>query len=233
MTFVIGASLAARAADSAASVAQDPSRVIAIDVSLEPSADMARFAESANKGVRRAYPEGFTLGADHPPHISLVRCYVRVGDLPELETRVAAVLAANNPLLMQLAAVGYTHSRSDDLPLMKIAIERSYQLSLVQAKIAEAVEPFSIPDAAADAFATSRELPKVDQSTIDDVKNYASQASGKNYKPHITIGPAPDFVVKDIEAIRFPRRTFRPAAVAIYQLGNYGTAQTKLWTWKR
>jgi hypothetical protein len=206
---------------------------MAIDVALDPGADMARFAESANKGVRKAYPQGFTLGADHPPHITLVRCYVRQSDLPPLEARLAAVLADNNPLLTQLTAVGYTHSEANGLPLMKIAIEHSYHLSTVQAKIAAAVKPFVLPVGSADAFATSRELPHVDQSTIDDVKNFLQGASGKNYKPHITIGPATEFVVKDIEAIRFPRRTFRPAAVAIYHLGNFGTAHQQLWTWKK
>ena len=229
---VITASPAARAVEPAAQAPSDPSRIIAIDVLLEPSAEMARFAEAANKGVRRDYPAGYTLGANHAPHISLVHRYVRAGDLPQLEAKLAALLAADNPLLFQLTAVGYEHSQWEGLALMTIAIESSVQLNRVHAKIAEAVEPFSVLTGTADAFAVSRELPKIDASIVDYVKNFIPNASGKNYKPHITIGLAHEFIAKDLEAIRFPHRTFRPGAVAIYQLGNFGTAQKKLWTWK-
>ncbi len=232
VALAITASLAARAVEPAATAPQDPSPIIAIDVLLEPSAEMARFAEAANKGVRRAYPAGFTLGVHQAPHVSLVQGYVRASDLPQLEAKLAALLAADNPLIIQLTALGYEHSRWEGLALMAIAIERSDPLSRVQAKIAEAVEPFSVPTGSADAFAVNRELPTIDESTVDSVKNFMPRASGKSYKPHITIGLAQESIAKDIEAIRFPHRTFRSAAVAIYQLGNFGAAQKKLWTWK-
>jgi hypothetical protein len=228
----VTASRTARAAEPAAQAAEDPARIIAIDVLLKPSAEMARFAEAANKGVRRDYAAGFTLGARHAPHISLVHRYVRAGDLPQLEAKLAALLAADNPLIIQLTAIGYEHSPWEGLALMAIAIERSDPLNRVQAKIAAAVEPFAVPAGSSDAFAVSRELPKIDERTVDYVKNFIPNASGKNYRPHITVGLAHNFVAKDIEAIRFPHRTFRPAAVAIYQLGNVGTAQQELWTWK-
>lgn len=232
VALAMAGSRSVRADEPAAQGRQDPSRIIAIDVLLEPSADMARFAEAANHGVRRDYPAGFTLGAQQAPHITLVHRYVRAGDLPKLEAKLAALLAADNPLVFQLTAIGYEHSQWEGFALMTIAIERSVQLSRVQAKIAEAVEPLSVPTGSADAFAVNHELPKIDQSIVDYVKNFIPAASGKNYKPHITIGLAHEFIAKDLEAIRFPHRTFRPAAVAIYQLGNFGTAQKKLWTWK-
>jgi hypothetical protein len=226
------ASLAARGAEPAAQAAEDPDRVIAIDVLLKPSVEMARFAEAANRGVHKAYPAGFTLGAEQTPHITLVHRYVRAGDLPQLEAKLAAVLAADNPLIIQLTAIGYEHSAWDGMALMTIAIQRSDALSRVQAQVAAAVEPFAVPTGSAEAFAVNRELPKIDESIVDYVKNFVPKSSGKNYRPHITIGLAQDFIVKDIEAVRFPHRTFRPAAVAIYQLGNFGTAQKELWTWK-
>jgi hypothetical protein len=226
------AALAARGVEPAADALQDPSRVIAIDVLLEPSAEMARFAESANKGVRRSYPAGFTLGPRQAPHISLVHAYVRAGDLPQLEAKLAALLVDDNPLVIQLKATGYEHSVWEGLALMTIGIERSTSLSRVQAKVAAAVEPFSVAAGSADAFAVNPELPKIDESIVKYVANFIPNASGKSYRPHITIGLAPESIARDIEAIRFPHRTFRPAAAAIYQLGNFGTAQRKLWTWK-
>jgi len=199
---------------------------------LSPAPRSARFVESANKGIRRDYPGGFTLGATQAAHITLVHFYVRAGDLPKLEAKLATLLASDSPLAIPLTAIGYEHSQWEGLALMTIAIERSVRLSRVQSKIAEAVEPFSVPNGSADAFAANRELPKIDQSIVDYVKNFIPNASGKNYQPHITVGLAHKAIAKDIEAIRFPCRTFRPSAVAIYQLGNFGTAQKKLWTWK-
>jgi hypothetical protein len=224
------AAFAARAGELAAQAPQDPSRVIAICVVLKPNIEMARFAQSANKGVRRANPAGFTLGENQAPHVSLVHCYVRAGDLPKLEAEISAVLADDNPLIIQLTAVGYGHSQWGGLALMTINIERSIPLSRVQGKIAQTVEPYSVPSGSADAFAVNRELPNIDESIIDYV-DFIQNASGKNYKPHITVGLAQTFIAKDIESIRFPQRTFRPSAVAIYQLGNFGTAQKELWTW--
>ena len=88
VAFSLTASLAAYAAEPAAHPSEgapvDPSRVIAIGVVLDPGPDMASFAKAANKGVRRAYPAGFTLGANQPPHVALVHLYVRAGDLPKL-----------------------------------------------------------------------------------------------------------------------------------------------------
>ena len=67
---------------------------------------------------------GFTLGANQAPHISLVHRYVRAGDLPTLEAKLAALLAADNPLIIQLTAIGYEHSQWEGLALMTIARSR-------------------------------------------------------------------------------------------------------------
>lgn len=226
---------AGRAAHAAAPVSEpvaDPNQVIAIDVLLEPSPELARFAESANASLRKDVPTGYTLGAEQIPHISLVHRYVRAGDLPRIEAELATLLAADNPLVFPLTAYCYEHAKWEGYALMVIAIERSSQLSRVQGKVADAVQPFAVPTGTAAAFSTSREIPKIEPGIVDYVQNFIPKSSGKNYKPHITIGLAHEDIAKDLEAIRFPHRTFRPAAVAIYQLGGYGTAQKKLWSWK-
>jgi hypothetical protein len=37
--------------------------------------------------------------------------------------------------------------------------------------------------------------------------------------------------VKQLTLEPFEKFSFKPAGVAIYQLGNFGTAQKKLWEW--
>ena len=81
------------------------------------------------------------------------------------------------------------------------------------------------------AFSTTRELPKIEHEIVDYVQNFAAKSSGKNYKPHVTIGVAHEDFVEKLKAQPFEKFMFKPAGVAIYQLGNFGTAQKKLWKW--
>jgi hypothetical protein len=59
-------------------------------------------------------------------------------------------------------------------------------------------------------------------------------ASGKNFKPHVTVGVAPPGNVKQLLDEQFEPFTFSPVGVSVYQLGNFGTACKKLksWEWK-
>jgi hypothetical protein len=82
------------------------------------------------------------------------------------------------------------------------------------------------------AFSTNRALPKIDQDIVDYVEYFVRNSSGENYHPHVTIGVAHEGFVKRLQAEPFERFIFRPAGLAIDQLGNFGTAQKKLWEWK-
>jgi hypothetical protein len=62
------------------------------------------------------------------------------------------------------------------------------------------------------------------------VENFAVNAAGAKFAPHITIGTAPLVFVKQVAAEPFTPFDFGVRAVAIYQLGNYGTAARKLWS---
>jgi hypothetical protein len=66
---------------------------------------------------------------------------------------------------------------------------------------------------------------------VNYVEKFVPNSSGKKYNPHVTIGVAHEDFVKRLKAEPFETFSFKPAAVAIYQLGNFGTAQKKLWEW--
>ncbi len=55
-------------------------------------------------------------------------------------------------------------------------------------------------------------------------------SSGKNFRAHVTVGVAPQALVDGLKAKPFEKFTVRPAGIAMYQLGNYGTAQKQLWS---
>lgn len=211
----------------------DSDRVIAIDVLLLPDATMVDKAKEANALLRTNYAAGYTLGGDQTAHISLVHRYVYEKDLPAIEAAVAKVSNQASPLDWELTANGYRYGIWSKLAITNISIDRTPNLDRYQEAIAEAVQPFAVKKGTADAFSTSRELPKIEHEIIDYVENFNQKSTGPNYSPHVTIGVAHEDFVLALKEKPFDSFRFKAAGVAIYQLGNFGTAQKMLWEWDR
>ena len=92
-------------------------------------------------------------------------------------------------------------------------------------KIIDAVTPFSVSGGTAAAFVGA----DANAETVGWVENFVPKSSGANYIPHVTSGVAPEAFVKQLKAEPFPAFTFKPVGVAVYHLGNFGTAAKKLW----
>jgi hypothetical protein len=213
-------------------VTTDADRVIAIDVLLVPDATMWEKAVAANARLRENYPQCYTLGVDQVPHITLAHRYVREKDLPQIEANISRLAELTHPLRFELTATGYTYAIWSGVAITTIGIERSPQLDYLQLGVLKSIGWYNVDGGTAAAFSTNRELPKIDQDIVDYVENFVRNSSGKNYHPHVTIGVAHEDFVKRMQAEPFERFTFKPAGLAIYQLGNFGTAQKKLWEWK-
>jgi hypothetical protein len=207
-------------------------RVIAIDVLLLPDAKMVGKSEATNARLRENYPEGYTLGKEQVPHITLVHAYVREKDLPWLESTVSLLADATQPQKLELTATGYSYAIWSGVAITGISIEHSKRLEAFEENVAKAVDHIAVANGTATAFSTTRELPRIDKEIIDYVKNFAANSTGrKKYSPHVTIGVAHEDFVKRLKAQPFEKFSFKPSGVAIYQLGNFGTAQKKLWEW--
>ena len=213
--------------------ATDGDGVIAIDVLLLPDAKMVAAAEAANAKLRESYPSGYTLGGEQVAHISLVHRYVREQDLPEIEAALEKVLVASNPLSYELTATGYTYASWAGVEITTIAVDRTVKLGRLQEDVVNVLKPFAVPDGTKAAFSTNKELPKIEEDIVTYVKNFVPKASGQRYNPHVTVGVAEEDFVKHLKAEPFEKFDFKPAGVAIYQLGSFGTAQKKLWQWSR
>ena len=210
--------------------AQEPA-VTAIDVLLEPDATMVQAAEAANARLRQGYDKGYALDAKHAPHITLLAAFrghqglgrsYRCGDQG---ARVRATAA------WRLNATGYNYAMWAGVAVTVIVVERSPGLIELQEKIIQAVTPFAVDGGTAEAFATSPESPDINPDTVRYVETFVPDATGAKYFPHVTVGVAEEDFVKTLMAEPFKPFQFSPAGVAIYQLGNFGTAQKKLWTW--
>ena len=206
-------------------------RVIAIDVLLLPDATMVDHAKEENALLRTNYSAGYALGRDQTAHITLVHRYVHEKDLPEIEAAVAKVSEQASPLDWELTANGYGYGIWSNLAITNITIDRTSNLDRYEEAIVVAVEPFAAKKGTAAAFSTTKELPKVEHEIVDYVENFVPKSSGANFSPHVTIGVAHEDFVLSIKEKPFDTFRFKAAGVAIYQLGNFGTAQKKLWQW--
>ncbi len=206
--------------------------VTAIDIALEPDATMIEHAEAANARLRAVYPKGYALDATHRPHITMLQRFVQTADLDEIEAAIGDVLAGEKPAGWTLKAFKYDYVVWDKAGLTVMLVEPTDQLIQFQQKLIDAVAPYTSETGTAAAFFTTPDDPDINQPTIDYVTHYVPDSSGKKLVPHVTVGVAPPDFLKTMVAEPFDAFTFSPAALSMYQLGNFGTARNKLKAWE-
>jgi 2'-5' RNA ligase len=203
--------------------------LIAIDVLLEPDAATVERAATVNARLRQSYPQGYALDASHQPHITLLQRFVRRADLEAVSTAVRPALNAEEPLAMPLRITGFTSTTWSGVEVLVYVVELSPELRRLQQRVVGAVQPYAVSggDARAFVFDASGEI---NAETIGWVENFVPDSSGENYFPHVTLGVAQKATTDAIAAEPFDSFTFHAANAAIYQLGNFGTAQRRLWS---
>jgi hypothetical protein len=204
----------------------------AIDVLLLPDQTMVKHAQAANARLRKNYPQGFALDATHHPHITLLQRYVRTKDLDAVYAAVQKVLNREHPAGWELEATGYYFLNFNNMGLAGIIIEPTPKLLRLQQAIIEAVTPYTEPKGTAAAYVTTPEHPDINAPTLQYVNTFIPERIGKNYNPHVTIGVGQLDFVQKMKAAPFEHFHFKVAGAAIFHLGNYGTAQKRLWVWK-
>jgi hypothetical protein len=225
---MIAASLPGHAETSSA----DQSMVTAIDIALEPDATMIQRAEAANARLRKVFPKGYALDATHRPHITMLQRYVRTADLDKVYAAVGDVLAGEKPARWTLKAFKYDYVVWDGAGLTLILVERTDDLITFQQRLIDAVAPFTVETGTAAAFFITPADPDINQATFDYVEHYVPASSGAKLEPHVTVGVAPPDYLKTMATAPFDAFTFAPAAMSVYQLGNFGTARIKLEVWE-
>jgi hypothetical protein len=202
-------------------------KLIAIDVLLQPDQTMVSKANAINAKLRSNYPEGYSLDATHAPHVTMLQRFVRAKDFDAVTAAITKVLAVERPGDLQLKATGLLYQMWNGVALTAIVVERTPELTQLQQKVADALAPFAASGGTEAAFI---DTPK-GADIVPYVETFVPKATGANYFPHVTAGVATEAFVKQLKAEPFEAITFKPAGVAIYQLGNFGTASKKLKEW--
>ncbi len=199
--------------------------LIAIDVLLEPDPAMVRKANALNARLRGDYPAGYELDATHAPHVTLLQRFVRAKDLDAVTAALTRVLTAERPTALTLKAKGIDYVMWGGVAVTVVVVERTPELMRLHQKVIDAVAPFSRGGGTAEAFVGG----DANAETIGWVQTFVPKSAGENYLPHVTSGVASEVFVKQLKAAPFEAFSFKPADVAVYQLGNFGTASKKLW----
>jgi hypothetical protein len=154
---------------------------------------------------------------------------VHDNDLPEVFSAVDRV-AANRPVVgLELTAKGLQHSPWGGHEVTSINVEKRSELSALQNDLLAALRPYSTQSGGRDSFVAKAGEPPVGDETIDYVSTFAAKHTGDKYEPHITVGMSDAGFADELQAgFKEPLR-FKTEALAIYQLGNGGTARKKLW----
>jgi 2'-5' RNA ligase len=203
--------------------------LIAINVLLDPDATTVEKAQATNARLREDFPHGFALDANHTPHITILQRFVQTADLDKVANAVAEVLRTEQSMKWQSNAIGYYDLADKNLALVGIVIEPTQDLRRLQQRIIDAVAPFAVEKGTAEAFAPRPDGEAIGQPTLDYVNNFVGPRTGMNYHPHLTVGIGTRDFVDALKAEPFEAFTVRAVSVSLYQVGDYGVAQRKLY----
>jgi hypothetical protein len=216
---------------------RDPAKdhaVTAIDIALNPGATMIRRAKTANAELLKNYPEGFKLDASHHPHITIVQRFVKTADLKKVYDATNRVLVEEKPAQWKLKATkfNYFKDKNKETGLECIVVEPTPELIRLQQKLLDAIAPFTVATGTAAAFETTPDHREINESTIHFVTDFLQTSTGNKYSPHISTGVGKVDFLDKVLAKPFNAVLFSPASVAVYKLGNHGTARKELKSFK-
>lgn len=214
---------------SMARAAQGPAEVTAINVLVLPDKPMSARAQQLNARLRQEQPKGFALDATHVPHLSLVHEFVRTQDLPKVYADVERVFSQHPLVGKELTVKGLEPTPWNGTQMWSVSVEKSDELVTAQEQLVEVLRPYAIDTGGADAFVTSGDPSGINDETIKYVRTFREKHTGEGFKPHITIGLGDESSGEKLKPQLPAAEKFKVMSVAVYQLGNDGTARKELW----
>lgn len=205
------------------------SSAVAINILVLPDAPMRDRASQLHERLARNHPQPFAFDESHVPHLSLLHRFVAAKDLQHIYSAVERSLSRHPLVGKELTATGLEHSPWGDAEIVSITVDKQPELSALQAELIEALRPFAMPPGDRNAFVTSPGSSEIDAPTVEYVKTFERKRTGENFKPHITVGLSDAPTASSLQSDSSPPTNFEIEAIAVYQLGNIGTARKELW----
>jgi hypothetical protein len=205
----------------------------AIDVLIDPDEATIERAREVNQRMLQSLPQGWALDDTHKPHITTLQRYVRTAELAQVYDAVEKTVADTD-----MASLAYTVVKIDHADWgfpgygpAALLVQVSPEVLDFQASLVAALTPYVESGGTAAAFVTDPGE-EISPTIIKWVEAYVPAQIGKgNYLPHLTVGAAKFEDLTVIEAEPFAPSDVRAAGVAVYHLGNNGTARKLLKGW--
>ena len=210
------------------------SELTAIDVLINPDEATIERAREVNAWMLKSMPEGWVLDDTHQPHITTLQRYVRTADLDQVYDAVAKTIADTDMTSLSYEVVKIAHADwgFPGYGPAVLQVQVSPEVLDFQAKLVAAVAPFVESGGTAGAFVADPGE-EISPTIIKWVEAFVPAQIGEgNYFPHLTVGVAKFDDLKVIEAEPFEPSTVHAAGVAMYHLGNNGTARVELKSWQ-
>lgn len=201
--------------------------VIAIDVLLTPSKKMHDHALDLSAAIKKNNPSTLQLDENHIPHITLLQCYVKENDLPEIEKSLNGLFGEVD--LNNLFASRLVYNKEAEESFSTIQITPSEELTKIHEETLRRVKPFMLQDGPESAYVPNPDDSPIDKFTLEYVPKFVESYSYGNFDPHISLGVAQTQFLDSLSDTVFQPMTFRASSLSIYQMGDSGTAQKKLW----
>ena len=208
------------------------SELTAIDILIDPDeAAMVRAREVNGRLLESVpLPKGWALDDTHRPHITTLQRYVRTGDLDKVYDAVEKTVAETDLAALAYTATKITHADwgFPGIAPTVLSVETNAAVLDFQAELLASISPFVESGGTTAAFVADPGE-EISQTIVDWVEKFVpDQVGAGRYYPHLTVGVATFDDLKVIEAEPFEAFAVKPAGVAIYHLGNNGTARELL-----
>lgn len=202
-------------------------QIIAIDVLLMLPDDVHDQAVDLNQSVLHNNPNNFRLDAQLIPHITLLQSYVKESDLPEIEKALVGLYTSIETELFLIDKLQYHPDKHESFASM--GIKKSEALMALHEKVIALIKPFGVNNGSQASYVPNEDGTPIDEFTMAYVPKFVSDHSFEHYNPHISLGVAETALLDSLAQHRFRPTKFKVPAIALYQLGNYGTARKLLW----
>jgi hypothetical protein len=211
------------------------SDLTAIDILIDPDEAAMKRAREVNARLLESVPlpKGWALDDTHQPHITTLQRYVRTADLDRVYNAVEKTVGETDLAALSYEAVRITHADwgFPGVAPTVLLVEVSPAVLDFQASLLAAITPFVESGGTAAAFVADPGE-EISPTIIEWVEKFVPGQIGEGrYFPHLTVGVATFDDLEIIESEPFDVFPVHPASVAVYHLGNNGTARKLLKAW--
>jgi hypothetical protein len=211
------------------------SDLTAIDILIDPDEGAMKRAREVNARLLESVPlpKGWALDDTHQPHITTLQRYVRSADLDQVYDAVEKTVAETDLAALSYTAMKITHADwgFPGIAPTVLLVEVNDKVLDFQGRLLAAITPFCESGGTAAAFFADPGE-EISPTIVDWVEKFVpDQIGAGKYFPHLTVGVATFGDLKVIEAEPFDAFSIHPADVAVYHLGNNGTARKLLKAW--